>query len=186
RRGCACQCHCARGARARHDRLRTRTLDRRRRRRRAHAARRLDRRLTRPDRRVVSTGGHDRRAFFRELLRGATRAASEVESFRRAADDAWRLFGGRDAEDYPSAWLTALPATPTLRLATVDDLRELCAALGREAWAEEAASLAQASIRLTPGVVGGSWLGGGARPPPGRDAPDGRWGACLSRVRSRD
>jgi len=66
---------------------------------------------------VVSTGGHDRRAFFRELLRGATRAASEVESFRRAADDAVRRVGGPDEEDDPSAWLTALPAKPTLRLA---------------------------------------------------------------------
>jgi uncharacterized protein YwqG len=110
---------------------------------------------------LVSTGGHDRRAFFRQLLRGATRAAEEMEALRRTADDAVRRVTslGDDAEP---AW-HPVPAEPTTHLATLDELRELCADVGHEAWADEAASLARVGFRLTRGGDGSSWLGGTPR-----------------------
>ena len=110
------------------------------------------------DRPVVSTGGHDRRSFFRELLRGASSVAREVEALRRIADDAAqqsaRFDDGFDTE------LRPVPAAPTTHLATPDDLRSLCADMGREAWADHAVSLARTSIRLTPGGDGSCRLGG--------------------------
>jgi len=109
----------------------------------------------------VSTGGHDRRSFFRELLRGATRAASEMESLRRATDDAVRRATSLD-EDPERAW-HPVAAKPTTHLATRDELRALCGEVGHEAWADEAASLARTSFRLTRGGDGSSWLGGTPR-----------------------
>lgn len=109
----------------------------------------------------MSTGGQDRRAFFRELLRGATRAAEEMEALRRATDDAVRRtaasMGDSDAEWHPVA------AEPTTHLATIEELRRLCADVGRAAWADEAASLARTGFRLTRGGDGSSWLGGTPR-----------------------
>jgi uncharacterized protein YwqG len=112
---------------------------------------------------VVSTGGHDRRSFFRELLRGASRAAHEVETLRRVADDAARQSAGLDED--PDTALRPIPAVPTTRVATLDDLRGLCADVGRETWADHAVSLARTSVRLTPGGDGSSWLGGSPRVP---------------------
>jgi uncharacterized protein YwqG len=106
---------------------------------------------------VVTAGGHDRRSFFRELLRGATRAVEEVETLRRGADEAIR----RSAPDEGgAAALPPRPAAPTQRLAAVDEVRSLCVELGRAEWADEAAALARTSFRLTPGSTGRSWLGG--------------------------
>lgn len=111
----------------------------------------------------MTGGGHDRRSFFRELIRGASRAASEVESFRRAADDAVRKTAGLD-DDPDEPPTHPLPADPTTRLATVAELRRLCVEIGREAWADEAATLARAGARLTHAHGdGGSWLGGTPR-----------------------
>jgi uncharacterized protein YwqG len=109
----------------------------------------------------VSTGGHDRRAFFRQLLRGATRAAEEMESLRRATDNAVRPVTTL-GEDTEPAW-HPVAAPPTTHVATVDDLRALCAEIGREEWADEAASLARTGFRLTRGGDGRSWLGGTPR-----------------------
>ena len=39
-------------------------------------------------------------------------------------------------------------------------MRSLCLELGRAEWADEAATLARTSVRLTPGDTGRSWLGG--------------------------
>lgn len=111
----------------------------------------------------MSTGGHDRRSFFRELFRSAERAAREVESLRRAADDAVRTSGR--IEDDPEAALRPVPALPTTRCATPADLRSLCVEIGRESWADEAVALARTSIRLTPGGDGSSRLGGSPRAP---------------------
>jgi uncharacterized protein YwqG len=108
---------------------------------------------------VVSTGGHDRRSFFRELLRGASQAAREVDALRRMADDAVREASGHD--DEPEAAFRPLPAEPTTRLATPDELRRLVVELGREEWADHAVAEARTSVRLTAGGDGGSWLGGG-------------------------
>jgi hypothetical protein len=52
------------------------------------------------------------------------------------------------------------PAAPAERLAVEDDVRSLCLELGRAEWADEAATLARTSVRLTPGDTGRSWLGG--------------------------
>lgn len=109
----------------------------------------------------MSTGGHDRRAFFRQLLRGATRAAEEMESLRRATDDAVRHVTsvGEDAEP---AW-HPVAAPPTTHLATTDELRALCTGIGRADWADEAVALARSGFRLTRGGDGRSWLGGTPR-----------------------
>lgn len=106
----------------------------------------------------MSTGGHDRRSFFRELLRGASSVAREVDALRRIADDAVQQSAGFD-EGFDTE-LRPVPATPTTHLATPDDLRSLCADIGRETWADHAVSLARTSIRLTPGGDGSCWLGG--------------------------
>lgn len=115
---------------------------------------------------------HDRRSFLRELLRGASRAASGLGELRDAAagaggaplfDDA---FGGvADASARP------VPAPPTERLATTDDLLALCRELGHEEWGDETAALALTSVRLTPGGSGSSWLGGRPAVPPGFEWP---------------
>lgn len=105
----------------------------------------------------MSTGGHDRRSFFRELLRGASQAAREVDALRKLADDAVRQ---STADDGPGAALRPLPARAATHLATPDELQSLCADLGRHEWADHALSLARTSVRLTPGAGGGSWLGG--------------------------
>lgn len=111
----------------------------------------------------MSAGGHDRRSFLRELLRGATRAASEVDALRRAADDAVRQAAEADDEPDYEPW-HPVPAGPATRLATLDELRELCVELGREAWADEAVAHARTSVRLTLGAGDGrSWLGGTPR-----------------------
>ena len=109
----------------------------------------------------MSTGGHDRRDFFRQLLRGATRAAEEMEALRRATDDAVRRATSAEEAAEP-AW-HPVTADPTTHLATLDELRALCADAGREAWADPAASLARTSFRLTHGGDGNSWLGGTPR-----------------------
>jgi uncharacterized protein YwqG len=110
---------------------------------------------------LVSTGGQDRRAFFRQLLRGATRAAEEMESLRRATDDAVRRASSHGEKAEPG-W-HPVAAAPTTHLATSDELRTLCAEMGREEWADEAASLARTGFRLTRGGDGTSWLGGTPR-----------------------
>jgi uncharacterized protein YwqG len=99
---------------------------------------------------------HDRRAFFKELLRGAVQAAGEVGSLiepeRPAADE--------EVSDATELRQETVPAAAARRLASGDDLRELCAELGLEAWADEAVALARSSIRLTRGAGRGSRLGG--------------------------
>jgi Domain of unknown function (DUF1963) len=109
------------------------------------------------------TAGHDRRSFLRELLRGATRAASEIESLRPRAEPLEPSWDGPLAS-VPDTPFHTVPAMPATRLATVDELRALCADLGRDDWADEAARLAQRSIRLT-GGTGRSRLGGSPEAP---------------------
>ncbi len=110
----------------------------------------------------MSTGGHDRRAFFRQLLRGATRAAEEMESLRRATDDAVRRVTSLGEGPEEPTW-HPVAAPPTTHLATTDELRRLCAAVGRENWADEVVALARTGFRLTRGGDGRSWLGGTPR-----------------------
>ena len=95
------------------------------------------------------------------MLRGASRAAREVETLRRFADDAVQRSAGLDED--PETALRPVPAEPTTHFATLDELHSLCADVGRENWADHAVSLARTSVRLTPGGDGGSWLGGSPR-----------------------
>jgi hypothetical protein len=117
------------------------------------------------------SGAHDRRSFLRELLRGATRAAGELGAMRDAAgSDLQQWESGLDFT--PGVEPAPLPAAPTTRLASPDDVRALCRELDREAWADQAAALARTSFRLTPGGGdGASWLGGSPPVPPDFEWP---------------
>jgi len=84
-----------------------------------------------------------------------------MEALRRATDDAVRRATSADQAD-EAGW-HPVPAEPSTHLATIDELRMLCAEVGRPAWADEAASLARMSFRLTRGGDGSSWLGGTPR-----------------------
>ena len=108
--------------------------------------------------------GHDRRGFLRELLRGATRAASEIESLRARAEPLEPSWDGPLAS-VPDTPFHTVPAVPATRLATVDELRALCCDLGREDWTDEATTLARRSVRLTRGDTGRSRLGGSPEVP---------------------
>ena len=105
-------------------------------------------------------GGHDRRSFFRELLRGATRAAGELGALRDSAADVAETPWEPGLPSVPEELPSPVPAGAVERPATIDDVRRLCAELDRDAWADEAASLARPSIRLTQSDEGRSWLGG--------------------------
>jgi uncharacterized protein YwqG len=114
---------------------------------------------------------HDRRAFFKELLRGAVRAAEEVGSLVEredlladAAPDAWAVGDTELRQE-------TVPAAATQRLASPDELRGLCAELGLEGWAEQAVAVARTSIRLTRSADGSSRLGGSPHVPPGFEWP---------------
>ena len=108
----------------------------------------------------MSTGGHDRRAFFRQLLRGATRAAEEVEALRRATDDAVPRTARLDETAEPG-W-HPVAAAPTTHLATLDELRTLCEEAGRRNGRR--GSIARAhGLPPHAGGDGRSWLGGTPR-----------------------
>lgn len=130
------------------------------------------------------TGGHDRRSFFRELLRGATRAAGELGALRDSAAEAAEPSWGEVPEVFPRP----VRAGAVERTATIDDLRRLCGELGRDAWADEAASVARPSIRLTPSNEGESWLGGAPIAPTPFEWPswDGEELAFLAHLRLDD
>ena len=90
----------------------------------------------------MSGGGHDRRSFLRELFRGASRAAREVETLRRGADDAPR--GSLPEDDSDLGPFAPRPAAPAERLAVEDDVRSLCLDLGRaEYWLGQGAQLSE-------------------------------------------
>jgi uncharacterized protein YwqG len=114
-----------------------------------------------------------RRAFSKELLRGASRATGELGAVARAvADPAERvLAAGSMGFDPDHVRSSATPARPTERLASSGDLRKLCDEVGLAPWTNEAAALARISIRLTPGGAGGSRLGGVPDLPPNFEWP---------------
>ena len=109
--------------------------------------------------------GHDRRSFFRELFRGAQRAAGELASFRDSLADHGEQAWGPGLAGYSETTQRPVPALPVWRLASAEDLRDICRQVDREGWADAAAALARPSIRLTPDVDGLSWLGGSPRVP---------------------
>ncbi len=119
--------------------------------------------------------GHDRRAFFRQLLRGAAQTAVEVNEALRGAqepeapavDDEFQMtWGGGSLDARPVA------AEPTSRVATEADLRSLAAEFELEARVDDVLAHAQASVRLTGGEsTGRSHLGGAPDLPAGFEWP---------------
>lgn len=133
------------------------------------------------------TGAADRRGFLRDLIRGAAQAAKELQStLRTSLEEALEqaepdsYFPDIDAPRQETA-----PAEPAERLASLDELRSLCAELGLETWADEVVALARPSVRLTFGGGGGSRLGGLPEVPPGFDWPvwEEEELTCLCRLR---
>jgi hypothetical protein len=122
-------------------------------------------------RRLVS-GGASRRGFFRELLRSAARAAEE---FGDAIRDAEELTLPDYDEEYR---VETVPAAPAARLASVEELRTLCADVDLAAHADPIVALAQTGLRLTAGYSGDSYLGGVPELPDASDWPDGF--ACVA------
>lgn len=129
------------------------------------------------------TAASDRRGFFRDLARGAAKAAQELAG---AVKDEEPALGGSHLAP-PGARRTAA-ALPAARLASLDELRALAAEVGLGARANEAAALARPSIRLTPGGVGASRLGGVAELPPWLPWPtwEGEELAFLGQLRLDD
>lgn len=117
-------------------------------------------------------GAHDRRGFFKQLLRDAVQAADEARSIfawedvvPRSEAEGWLPEGELRQE--------TLPAPAAQRAASLDDVRDLCAELGLAACADEAEAAARASIRLTRNADGSSRLGGLPDVPAGFEWP--RW-----------
>ena len=134
---------------------------------------------------MVSTGGHDRRAFFRELLRGATRAASEVESLRRAADDAVRRAGGSDAGARPG-----MAPRGRRRRRCASRRSTTCESSAPRSVARPGPRRLRRSRRRAsaspPAVDGGSWLGGGPGTPVEWPTWDGEELAFVGRIGLED
>lgn len=120
---------------------------------------------------------HDRRRFFRELIRGAAQAAEEIGSALRA--ESAELFAQPDPYEPLVQGAEALhqetvAAAPARRLVALDELPGLCADVGLEAWAGQTAAAARLAIRLTRGEGGASRLGGHPTVPAGFAWPSWR------------
>jgi uncharacterized protein YwqG len=112
------------------------------------------------------SAGHDRRRFFKELLRGAAEVAQEVNSAMR--------FGLEPQVEEPEPWQAPPPrkAPPARALVSGERLRELCLEVGLEARADDVLRLARRSVRLTPGGPDArSRLGGSPDVPAGFEWP---------------
>jgi len=130
---------------------------------------------------------HDRRSFFKQLLRGAAQTAEEIttafrgdeppptQSEEPAVDD-WGMSWGASYQQRPVA------AEPAQRTATLDELLDLCRESGLEHRVDDVAAHTRASVRLTPTgdgaavPAGGTKLGGLPDLPPGFEWPDWRGG----------
>jgi uncharacterized protein YwqG len=122
---------------------------------------------------------HDRKSFFKQVLRGAASTAHEVtQAFQDAQGfaeeqqpDPYGLTSGHGYEQRPVA------APPAGRTATEDDLRELAEANGLGGRIADVLAHARASVRLTRGESPGrSRLGGSPDLPPGFAWPTWRDG----------
>jgi hypothetical protein len=116
------------------------------------------------------SGGASRRGFFRELMRSAARAAEELGDAIRDAEPELTLPGYEEEEEYR---VETVPAAPAARLASVEELRTLCAEGALAEHADAIAALAQTSLRLTGGYSGGSYLGGVPELPADFEWPSG-------------
>jgi uncharacterized protein YwqG len=121
---------------------------------------------------------HDRRSFFKQLLRGAATTAQEVtEAFRDVQGfgdsgeqpDPYGLQLGSSFEQRP------VPAGPAERTGTDDDLRQLAESYGIGGLAVDLIAHARPSIRMTRGDFSGrSRLGGAPDLPAGFEWPTWR------------
>src|SRR5439155_15029053 len=114
------------------------------------------------------SSGHDRRRFFKELLRGAAEVAQEVNSAMRYGLDPPII------EPDPEPWEVPPPRKAPPARGTVSDERllELCRELGLEARADDVRRLGRRSVRLTDGgPEARSRLGGSPDVPPGFEWP---------------
>jgi uncharacterized protein YwqG len=120
---------------------------------------------------------HDRKSFFKQLLRGAATTAQEVtQAFQgvqgfdeEKGPDPHGLTFGHTYEQRPE------PAEPAERIATEDDLRELADANGLGGRIGDLVERARPSIRMTRGDFSGrSRLGGAPELPPGFEWPKWR------------
>jgi uncharacterized protein YwqG len=120
---------------------------------------------------------HDRRSFFKQLLRGAASTAQEVtQAFQEVkgfdediAPEPYGLSYGTSFEQRP------VPAAPAGRTATEDDLRTLADSNDLGGRYVDLAAHARPSIRMTRGeFTGRSRLGGAPELPPGFEWPTWR------------
>lgn len=118
----------------------------------------------------------NRRAFFKQLLRGAAQTAAEVSDALKGAQlepdepDRWTMsWGGSSLEGAPVA------AGPTTAAATDDELAALASDVGLAARVDDVLAHAQRSLRLTRGDFDArSRLGGAPDLPAGFEWPRGR------------
>ncbi len=116
---------------------------------------------------------HDRKSFFKQLLRGAATTAQEVthafqdaQGFEEKTPDPYGLTFGHGYDERPVA------APPARRLATEAELRELAEAHDLGGRTGDLSERARTSIRLTRGEEGGrSRLGGAPELPEGFEWP---------------
>jgi uncharacterized protein YwqG len=112
---------------------------------------------------------HDRRSFFKALLRDAASAAQE---FRSAFQPPEEVFAPPEPFELPPP----RRATPSAGPLDEEALRKLCRELGLEARTDDVLRLARRSVRLTPGPddpvgAGTSRLGGVPNVPRGFEWP---------------
>ena len=120
---------------------------------------------------------HDRRGFFKALLRGAVETAQEVtQAFQEAQGFDEPSSGDPYAITVGNSWeQRAVPAPPATTTATEDDLRRLADAHGFSTHVVELIEHARPSIRLTSGGFGDrSRLGGAPDLPEGFEWPEWR------------
>lgn len=122
------------------------------------------------------TESHDRRAFFKQLLRGAAQTAAEVgDAFKGAQEpllqsepepDPWQMTWGTGLNDRP------VEATAATRAATETDLRELAEEVGLGERVDDVLAHARTSLRITRGdYFARSHLGGLPDVPEGFEWP---------------
>jgi uncharacterized protein YwqG len=113
---------------------------------------------------------HDRRSFFKQLLRGAASTAQEVsQAFQDAQGFAEP---GQQPDPFGlqlgSGWeQRAVPAPAAAATATEDDIRRLADSHGLSTYVVELLRYATPSVRLTQGGSGRSQLGGAPELPEG-------------------
>lgn len=116
----------------------------------------------------MTEGGHDRRGFFKALLREAAQTAAEVASAVRPELD----FEPPRADALGYGTLATVPGGPSSRRVSLDELRAFCGQVGLFDRADEAVRHARLGLRLTHSGEGPqSRLGGLPHVPDGFEWP---------------